>query len=334
MIGATECKESRSRIGRAGPDNIVHAIDLNFGPGWGAGIECTDLPEEVFELQCPVDPIKPAHFLDQVRIRTDTLNELVDGRHGPELILQEHQDPTLCCHGQDDVSVEDLNFRGSVGTLAEAHQPLPLDDLQKRRRDNLGAAECLTVCLDIGADLDSHSTVDGVLGIPCLDGKAEPEGRHQGSDPGQTAKLRRLHLYSLRVSQVFRQPIVRIRNDLVAIKNSLFWTIPVSNREWPLNSWGSMEKSLFTEDYQTLLRLLRDIREQAGTSQVQIATRLGTTQSLISKCERGERRLDAIELRRWVLELGVSFPDFLLQFEVLLRKPTPKSTHPRRKGKT
>lgn len=95
-----------------------------------------------------------------------------------------------------------------------------------------------------------------------------------------------------------------------------------------------MEKSLFTEDYRTLLRLLRDVREQAGTSQVQIATRLGTTQSLISKCERGERRLDAIELRRWVLELGLSFPDFLLQFEALLKRKAPKSVHPRRKGQT
>jgi predicted transcriptional regulator len=56
-----------------------------------------------------------------------------------------------------------------------------------------------------------------------------------------------------------------------------------------------MEKSLFTEEYRILLGLLRDVRVRAGTSQVELSIKLGTTQSLISKCERGERRLDAIE---------------------------------------
>lgn len=92
-----------------------------------------------------------------------------------------------------------------------------------------------------------------------------------------------------------------------------------------------MDKSLFTEEYRILLRLLRDAREQAGTSQVEIAAHLGTTQSLISKCERGERRLDAIELRRWVLKLGLSFPDFLLQFEALVSNQKSKATPKRRK---
>lgn len=87
-----------------------------------------------------------------------------------------------------------------------------------------------------------------------------------------------------------------------------------------------MEKSLFTEDYQTLIRMLREAREQADISQVDLAARLGTTQSLISKCERNERRLDAIELRRWVLQLGLSFPEFLQQFEVVLRKKKTKAS--------
>lgn len=81
-----------------------------------------------------------------------------------------------------------------------------------------------------------------------------------------------------------------------------------------------MEKSLFTEDYAALLGHLRAVREQAGVSQVEIAERLGTGQSLISKCERGERRLDVLELRRWILALELSFPDFLLEFEALLKK--------------
>jgi transcriptional regulator with XRE-family HTH domain len=89
-----------------------------------------------------------------------------------------------------------------------------------------------------------------------------------------------------------------------------------------------MEKSLFTEDYQTLIRMLREVREQAGTSQVDLAARLGTTQSLISKCERNERRLDAIELRRWVMELGLPFPEFLQQFEAALKKKRTRGARP------
>ncbi|MBK8791086.1 MAG: helix-turn-helix transcriptional regulator [Holophagaceae bacterium] len=79
-----------------------------------------------------------------------------------------------------------------------------------------------------------------------------------------------------------------------------------------------MEKSLFSAEYTALLGLLREVRESSGISQEQIAQRLGTKQSMISKVERGERRLDVIELRRWVLELGQSFPEFLARFEALV----------------
>ena len=84
-----------------------------------------------------------------------------------------------------------------------------------------------------------------------------------------------------------------------------------------------MEKSKFTEEYELLIALLRDVRKRSGTTQTQIADRLGWTQSVISKCERAERRLDAIELRRWVLELGLSFTEFLHEYEGILEKSRP-----------
>lgn len=95
-----------------------------------------------------------------------------------------------------------------------------------------------------------------------------------------------------------------------------------------------MEKSLFSSEYVALVGLLREVRESSGISQEQIAQRLGTKQSLISKVERGERRLDVIELRRWVMELGQSFPAFLARFEELVspsqgsgRRPAQKRGH-------
>ncbi len=48
-----------------------------------------------------------------------------------------------------------------------------------------------------------------------------------------------------------------------------------------------MEKSTFTREYQLLCTLVREFRERAGLTQVQLAERLGETQSFVSKSERG-----------------------------------------------
>ena len=45
-----------------------------------------------------------------------------------------------------------------------------------------------------------------------------------------------------------------------------------------------------------LLRRLGDARRSAGMTQVQVSAALGKHQSFVSKCENGERRVDAIEL--------------------------------------
>ena len=84
-----------------------------------------------------------------------------------------------------------------------------------------------------------------------------------------------------------------------------------------------MEKSKFTEEYEILITLLRDVRKRSGTTQTQIADRLGWTQSVISKCERAERRLDTIELRQWVIALGLPFSAFLHEYEAILEKSQP-----------
>lgn len=50
-------------------------------------------------------------------------------------------------------------------------------------------------------------------------------------------------------------------------------------------------------DEQDFLRRLRQARRDAGLTQVEVARRLGRTQSFVTKAERGERRLDVVELR-------------------------------------
>lgn len=65
-----------------------------------------------------------------------------------------------------------------------------------------------------------------------------------------------------------------------------------------------MKPSTYTSDYAHLLAELRSARVSAGVSQVQLADALGQLQTYVSKCELGDRRLDVIEMRAWVLALG------------------------------
>ncbi len=59
-----------------------------------------------------------------------------------------------------------------------------------------------------------------------------------------------------------------------------------------------MEKSIYSHDYSILLDQLRHAREAKSLTQAQVAERLHQTQSFVSKVERGERRLDVVELPR------------------------------------
>ena len=79
-----------------------------------------------------------------------------------------------------------------------------------------------------------------------------------------------------------------------------------------------MEKTIFSKDYEVLLRELRKIRKRSGLSQQQLAERLGITQSLVSKCERGERRIDVMELFQFCKALGVSPAEFLQSLQKAL----------------
>jgi ribosome-binding protein aMBF1 (putative translation factor) len=75
---------------------------------------------------------------------------------------------------------------------------------------------------------------------------------------------------------------------------------------------------------EALLSLLRRIRIEAGMRQEDLADKLGMPQSVVSKFESGERRLDLLELRDVCVALGISLEDFVRRFEELLSKPRPR----------
>lgn len=67
-----------------------------------------------------------------------------------------------------------------------------------------------------------------------------------------------------------------------------------------------MEKSIWTEEYLQLCMLLRQLRQDAGLTQVEVAGRLDVPQSFVSKYESGERRLDVIELRHVAVAINTT----------------------------
>lgn len=72
-----------------------------------------------------------------------------------------------------------------------------------------------------------------------------------------------------------------------------------------------MRKSLYRRHNQVFLDLLRRYREQGKFRQRDLAQHLGSVQGTVSKAETGNRRLDVIELREWLLAMGVDFLAFM-----------------------
>jgi len=66
-----------------------------------------------------------------------------------------------------------------------------------------------------------------------------------------------------------------------------------------------LTKSVHTRNYRLFLESMIRARKDAGVMQEQLAKRLNRSQSFVSKCENGERRLDVIELLHFLQSIGV-----------------------------
>jgi len=58
-----------------------------------------------------------------------------------------------------------------------------------------------------------------------------------------------------------------------------------------------MSKSIYSKEYKNIIERLKIARLNAGLKQEDVASKLKKPQSYISKIERGERRVDAAELK-------------------------------------
>ena len=81
----------------------------------------------------------------------------------------------------------------------------------------------------------------------------------------------------------------------------------------------AVKKNIRLNQQKKLLVLLRGVRVEAGLTQSELASRLGTDQTFISKYESGERRLDILELREVCQATGTDFIMFIRKLDKDLR---------------
>ena len=79
-----------------------------------------------------------------------------------------------------------------------------------------------------------------------------------------------------------------------------------------------MEKSIYSDNHKKFLALLRELRDEVGFRQEDVAEALEVPQSFVSKYESGERRLDILELRAVCQVLKLDLPTFCRKLEVLI----------------
>ena len=76
-----------------------------------------------------------------------------------------------------------------------------------------------------------------------------------------------------------------------------------------------MQKSLSSSKQKSFLELLRQVREEAGLRQIDVASRLDQPQSFVSKYESGERRLDLLELELVCEACDINLSGFVKRYK-------------------
>ncbi|WP_436715110.1 helix-turn-helix transcriptional regulator [Roseiconus lacunae] len=81
-----------------------------------------------------------------------------------------------------------------------------------------------------------------------------------------------------------------------------------------------MEKSIESDGHRKLAELLRTLRVESGQTQIDLADRLGETQSAVSKAESGQRRLDLVQLATYANALGIKVSKLVERWERVATK--------------
>lgn len=80
-----------------------------------------------------------------------------------------------------------------------------------------------------------------------------------------------------------------------------------------------MKKRIYLAQRSRLVSLLREMRIEAGLTQVDLAARIEKDQAYVSRYESGQRRLDVLEVREICQVVGVTLGEFAKRLEGALK---------------
>jgi len=64
-------------------------------------------------------------------------------------------------------------------------------------------------------------------------------------------------------------------------------------------NYKHMPRAIYQEEHQKIVERLKQARFDVGLDQVEVAEKLGRTQSYVSKIESGQRRFDVLQLKEF-----------------------------------
>jgi transcriptional regulator with XRE-family HTH domain len=80
-----------------------------------------------------------------------------------------------------------------------------------------------------------------------------------------------------------------------------------------------MKKRIYMAQRSRLVSLLREMRIEAGLTQVDLGARIEKDQAYVSRYESGQRRLDVLEVREICQVVGVTLEEFAKRLEGTLK---------------
>lgn len=80
-----------------------------------------------------------------------------------------------------------------------------------------------------------------------------------------------------------------------------------------------MKKRIYIAQRGRLVSLLREMRIEAGLTQVDLAAQIEKDQAYVSRYESGQRRLDVLEVREICQVVGVTLEAFVRRLEKTLK---------------
>ena len=79
--------------------------------------------------------------------------------------------------------------------------------------------------------------------------------------------------------------------------NTVYGSLEYNAMEYYTNN--VMPRAIYTKDHNAIVERLKKARIEAGLGQVEVAKKLGKTQSYLSKIESGQRRFDVLQLKEF-----------------------------------